>query len=706
MDFRATSQSILPAEDDGAVLHALDSMDHEPPCKRFRAQTTSDDDDDDDDDDMFESVPHIPAAYIDELSDDLLPELGTIELTVGDDSAEALATKPRRMQVTLRARAARRYHHMAYLLCHTASARLLNHVCTKPLILARCLSLLPPFVINRISEHLVPGKLEIRCEWAPSDLHYFLSWYRSQRTRVRKPRTSAGLENDFLQFVETRKARWPWHQPMLLVCMLRALAFDVRLCVGIAPPPLKLTLNECVDIELSLGHDPGATHSTHSAGQARQKQHTQSQLDKENHSLVRGVPEFWCEVLDLAAESWVPINAYTGTIEHATSLVQPQKRQHCVFPYIIGLDLNNHIYDITRRYAQDFTNTTRQRRLESVDSKVDKGAHLWWERWISRWAGSIDARDKNECKSTRMEEEAASSAMPKRIADFAKNPFYVLKRNLRQNEIIYPDRPVVGKIKGESVYLRENVRVLRTTNAWMREGRQVKPSQVPVKQIKQRAVTARSKIAAEAMEAAGGELVADLYGEWQTELFEPPPVCDGRVPRNDYGNVNLFAASMLPKGAAHVPNPNARRVCKELGVDAADAVVGFEFRRGQSLPVVQGVVIPREAFDLIVDALREDRHNTSEKRLAEIEQRTLKHWHRLLLALRVRADVDASFARRSERSEGMSFSTKGDKKGKQRDLEHSSPNLDERTLEERPDQVQDTEADDTEAGDTGGGFLA
>ncbi|KAJ2889970.1 hypothetical protein GGI21_006356, partial [Coemansia aciculifera] len=300
--------------------------------------------------------------------------------------------------------------------------------------------------------------------------------------------------------------------------------------------------------------------------------------------------------------------------------------------------------DITRRYAHDFTNTTLRRRLESVDEKADKRARVWWDWCVSRWSGNSEAEatDRDEREDKDMNRSARPSAIPKRIADFAKSPYYVLQRNLRQNEIIHPAHPVVGVIRGESVYLRENVRVLRTQQAWMREGRQVKAGQVAAKQIKQRAVTARSKLAVEAMEASGIEPTSDLYGEWQTELFQSPPVQDGRVPRNEFGNVNLFTESMLPDGAAHVPHASAKRVCKELGIDAADAVVGFDFRRGQSLPIVQGVVIPAEAFDLIADALREDRHVAAEKKLAQLEQRAVKHWRRLLVALRVRSDVDAS----------------------------------------------------------------
>lgn len=44
----------------------------------------------------------------------------------------------------------------------------------------------------------------------------------------------------------------------------------------------------------------------------------------------------------------------------------------------------------------------------------------------------------------------------------------------------------------------------------------------------------------------------EVFGEWQTKEYEPPEAKDGIVPRNEYGNVDLFKQCMLPKGTVHV----------------------------------------------------------------------------------------------------------------------------------------------------------
>ena len=45
----------------------------------------------------------------------------------------------------------------------------------------------------------------------------------------------------------------------------------------------------------------------------------------------------------------------------------------------------------------------------------------------------------------------------------------------------------------------------------------------------------------------------EVFGRWQTEIYVPPPAVDGKVPRNEYGNVELFNPWMLPKGTVHIP---------------------------------------------------------------------------------------------------------------------------------------------------------
>lgn len=48
------------------------------------------------------------------------------------------------------------------------------------------------------------------------------------------------------------------------------------------------------------------------------------------------------------------------------------------------------------------------------------------------------------------------------------------------------------------------------------------------------------------------EVPAELFGYWQTEDFIPPIAQNGKVPRNEWGNVELFTEKLLPQGCVHL----------------------------------------------------------------------------------------------------------------------------------------------------------
>lgn len=95
-----------------------------------------------------------------------------------------------------------------------------------------------------------------------------------------------------------------------------------------------------------------------------------------------------------------------------------------------------------------------------------------------------------------------------------------------------------------------------------------------MKFVKQRAVTIHRRREEELARMDGGEVDEQpLFAEEQTEVYVPPPVVDvsslgllscmsdadtsvrgaqGKVPKNNFGNIDLFVPSMLPAGAVHL----------------------------------------------------------------------------------------------------------------------------------------------------------
>lgn len=104
--------------------------------------------------------------------------------------------------------------------------------------------------------------------------------------------------------------------------------------------------------------------------------------------------------------------------------------------------------------------------------------------------------------------------------------------------------------------------------------------------------------------------------------YEPPTAENGVVPRNAFGNVELFKACMLPKGTVHlkckyaqnntllhhkiffkfIVVPGLNKVCRKMDIDCASAIVGFDFHGGWSHPMYDGFVVCEEFADAVVAA--------------------------------------------------------------------------------------------------------
>jgi len=95
----------------------------------------------------------------------------------------------------------------------------------------------------------------------------------------------------------------------------------------------------------------------------------------------------------------------------------------------------------------------------------------------------------------------------------------------------------------------------------LREMRQVKEGEQPAKKI---------------LSLVGnGEQLVDLFGIWQTEPFENKLRDDGSLPKNEYGNYEIFNGE-LPEGVVYINLPSLPRLCRKLGFDYVEAVTGKE----------------------------------------------------------------------------------------------------------------------------------
>jgi xeroderma pigmentosum group C-complementing protein len=140
---------------------------------------------------------------------------------------------------------------------------------------------------------------------------------------------------------------------------------------------------------------------------------------------------------------------------------------------------------------------------------------------------------------------------------------------------------------------------------------------------------------AEAEARDGEKMLQGLYSEAQTDWIIPPPIVDGVIPKNAYGNMDVYTPSMVPVGAVHIPRRGTMRICKKLGIDFAEAVTGFEFGARMAIPIITGVVVAEENEEMVMEQWRVDE---AERLRKEDEKRTkaaLGTWRKFLMGLRI-----------------------------------------------------------------------
>ncbi|NXX93320.1 XPC protein, partial [Centropus bengalensis] len=239
--------------------------------------------------------------------------------------------------------------------------------------------------------------------------------------------------------------------------------------------------------------------------------------------------------------------------------------------------------------------------------------------------------------------------LPTAIGEYKNHPLYALKRHLLKYQAIYPESAaVLGYCRGEAVYSRDCVHTLHSKDTWLKQARVVRIGEMPYKMVKGYSNQARKARLAEPANRDKDDLA--LFGRWQTEEYQPPIAVDGKVPRNEYGNVYLFLPSMLPVGCVQLRLPNLNRLARKLDIDCAQAITGFDFHGGYSHPVTDGYVVCEEYKEVLLAAWENEQAEIEKKEKEKREKRALGNWKLLIKGLLIRERLKQRYSIKTELS--------------------------------------------------------
>ncbi|GAA5988475.1 hypothetical protein JCM11641_007162 [Rhodosporidiobolus odoratus] len=351
-------------------------------------------------------------------------------------------------------------------------------------------------------------------------------------------------------------------------------------------------------------------------------------------------PSTWIEAYTRYNKEWITVDASRKRMR-CRGVMEPKGKQRGegnLLAYVVGFEEDGSAHEITPRYAHAFTNTTLKLRVPtSSKARKENDGKDWFGGLVAGLGRGYQLnRDKEE--QEELWKFQRNEPFPSSLGGFKGHPNYVLESHLHRDEALRPSSKPLGLFKGtHQVYRRSDVLLVKSQENWYRIGRSVRSDEIPRKWVKQRAVTINNRRKEEMNKMEGGEAQEQgLFEEAQTEVYRAPPVVDGKIPKNDFGNIDLFVPSMLPAGAVHLPNKVAAKCAKQLEMDYAEAITGFEFRQRRALPTIAGVVIAEENAEALREAILTLEQSTLEKEFAKQQDRVLKRWKKLVQGLRIR----------------------------------------------------------------------
>uniref|UniRef100_A0A0R3RVZ3 Fe2OG dioxygenase domain-containing protein n=1 Tax=Elaeophora elaphi TaxID=1147741 RepID=A0A0R3RVZ3_9BILA len=294
--------------------------------------------------------------------------------------------------------------------------------------------------------------------------------------------------------------------------------------------------------------------------------------------------------------------------------------------YVVCIDNNMGMRDVTARYASKFLSAeTRRLRIDSS----------WWSDTLKIYRSKDRRRERAE--DVTIHNELLSKPKPATVAEYKNHPLYVLKKDILKYEAIYPeDQAPIGQIRGFDIYPRSSLFHLDGALNWMKHARMVKAGEKPYKIVKGRM---NHRTVSEPRESRSLE----LYGYWQTEPYVPPKVVNGRIPRNEFGNLYVYKKSMIPEGCVHLRLNGLLAISRQLDIDCVPAVVGWEFHKGGNHPILDGCIVLKQHEKILHEAWKEfheKKQVAAEKRRKE---RALKNWRRLVKGMITMKKVRAKF---------------------------------------------------------------
>ncbi|KAH9538704.1 hypothetical protein CY35_15G019900 [Sphagnum magellanicum] len=315
---------------------------------------------------------------------------------------------------------------------------------------------------------------------------------------------------------------------------------------------------------------------------------------------------------------WVHVDAARGVVDGAEKVEGAAAACHLPLRYVVAF-AGSGAKDITRRYVTHWSTIAPLRvdaawwdatlrplkHLEAAATAGPSTAQVAEGLGMEGLKGSTDGTcldfprgkglsdHRSSLEDMEMDTKTYMEPLPTNQQAYKTHHLYVLERWLNKYETLHPKGPVLGFCAGLPVYPRTCVQTLHTPDRWLREGRKVKQGETPVK--------------------------------------------------NERGQVDVWSEKCIPPGTVHLRFPRLVPVAQRLKIDFAPAMVGFEIRRGKSVPVYEGIVVCEEFKEKLMEAYLQAEMQRDAELLRKRVDQAMARWRQLLHSVATRQRLRATY---------------------------------------------------------------
>lgn len=85
------------------------------------------------------------------------------------------------------------------------------------------------------------------------------------------------------------------------------------------------------------------------------------------------------------------------------------------------------------------------------------------------------------------------------------------------------------------------------------------------------------------------------------------------------------------------------RICRKLGIDCANAVIGFDFHQGASHPTFDGFIVCEEFADTVIEAWHQEQEAQEKKEEEKYLAKVYGNWKKLIRGVLIREKLKLKY---------------------------------------------------------------